>query len=148
MCTLQTRAYFMSFNEALHTQIASTLATVRSSTALFCQLNGSNLRNWIVRHSGANVSSAQTGLVCNRLPIATECALFVAARVSRARELTSLAPADLSSRTIGPIVLPRTIESSTMTMRRPLKFSVRAPNFLDTPNCRSRMLGWMNVLPT
>ena len=62
--------------------------------------------------------------------------------------LTSFAPADFKSLTIGPIVLPRTMESSMSTIRLPLKFSDRAPNFFATPSCLRRILGWMNVLPT
>lgn len=64
------------------------------------------------------------------------------------RELTSLAPASRSNLIIGPIVFPLTMESSTSTIFFPFTFSDKAPNFLATPSCLSRVLGWMNVLPT
>jgi hypothetical protein len=50
--------------------------------------------------------------------------------------------------TIGPMVVPLTIESSTMTTLFPLTFSDRRPNFLAIPTRRALVVGWMNVLPT
>lgn len=47
---------------------------------------------------------------------------------------------------IGPIVLPRTIESSMRISLFPATFSESAPNFLATPSCLKRVDGWMKVL--
>ena len=47
---------------------------------------------------------------------------------------TSAAPAPFRSLTIGPIVFPLTMESSTKTILFPRKFSERGPNFLATPS--------------
>lgn len=74
-------------------------------------------------------------------------------QITRIREtpkpqLTSAAPDALSSRMMGAIVFPRTMESSMITIRLPLKFSTSDPNFLATPSCRNLLLGWINVRPT
>ena len=54
---------------------------------------------------------------------------------------TSFAPASRKSLIIGPIVFPRTIESSINIKRLFLTFSDNAPNFFATPNWRSLVLG-------
>lgn len=61
---------------------------------------------------------------------------------------TSFAPASLSNLIIGPIVFPRTIESSININFLPFTLTDKAPNFLATPSCRSLVLGWIKVLPT
>jgi hypothetical protein len=45
-------------------------------------------------------------------------------------------------------VLPRTIESSTTTIRRPAIASRSGLSFSLMPRSRIVWLGWMNVLPT
>ena len=61
---------------------------------------------------------------------------------------TSRAPASRSIRTICRVVLPRTIESSTTTIRLPPTTSGIGLNFIRSPCLRSSCPGWMNVRAT
>lgn len=73
-----------------------------------------------------------------------ECApkfLFVKVFFGFCEKLTSVAPASRSNLMIGPIVFPRTMESSTKTIFLPCTFSEMAPNFFATPSCRNLVLG-------
>ena len=64
------------------------------------------------------------------------------------RTWTSFAPASRSMRTILRDVVPRTIESSTITTRLPATISRTGFNFTFTPKWRIDCLGSMNVRPT
>ncbi len=64
------------------------------------------------------------------------------------RRCTSAAPASRSIFTIWRVVLPRTIESSTTTMRLPPTISGSGLNFSRRPCLRSSWPGWMNVRAT
>ena len=64
------------------------------------------------------------------------------------RTCTSAAPASRSIRTSARWVLPRTIESSTTTMRLPLMTSLSGLSFSRMPSWRIVWLGWMKVRPT
>ena len=64
------------------------------------------------------------------------------------RTWTSVAPASLSMRTICLDVVPRTMESSTITTRRPATLSESAFSFMRTPISRISCVGWMNVRAT
>ena len=50
--------------------------------------------------------------------------------------------------TIGPVVVPRTIESSTTTTRLPARTSGNGLNFSRTEASREVCPGWMKVRPT
>ena len=58
------------------------------------------------------------------------------------------APAPRIIFTILRLVVPRTIESSTTTTRRPSSISRIGFSFTFTPKCRMPCLGSMNVRPT
>ncbi len=64
------------------------------------------------------------------------------------RTCTSVAPASRSIRTMQRLVVPRTIESSTMTTRLPSTILRTGDSFIFTPCSRSSCEGWMNVRPT
>ena len=64
------------------------------------------------------------------------------------RTCTSVAPAALSMRTICRLVVPRTMESSTITSRFPRTTSGRALSLSRTPICLSSCVGWMKVRAT
>ncbi len=61
------------------------------------------------------------------------------------RRWTSFAPASFSIATIWRVVLPRTIESSTTTIRLPATISGSGLNFIRRPCLRSSWPGWMKV---
>ncbi len=63
------------------------------------------------------------------------------------RTCTSVAPASRSNWTRGPAVLPRTMESSTMTTRCPCRFCSSGLNFMATPILRNWSVGSMKVRP-
>ena len=64
------------------------------------------------------------------------------------RRWISLAPASRSIRTIFREVVPRTIESSTRTSRRPSTTWRTGLSFTRTPKLRIVCFGSMNVRPT
>ena len=64
------------------------------------------------------------------------------------RTCTSVAPALRSMRTICLEVVPRTMESSTITRRLPATASGRALSLRRTPSWRSSWVGWMKVRAT
>ncbi len=64
------------------------------------------------------------------------------------RMCTSRAPALRTMRTIFRLVVPRTIESSTSTTRRPSRMLFTGFSFTRTPKWRIDCCGWMNVRPT
>ena len=61
---------------------------------------------------------------------------------------TSAAPAARTSETSPRVVVPRTIESSTITTRLPWSTSRTALYFSRTFASRVACVGWMNVRPT
>ena len=63
------------------------------------------------------------------------------------RTCTSSAPALRSSSTSGPDVVPRTMESSTSTTRRPARLPGSGLNFMATRAWRRAVVGSMNVRP-
>ena len=60
---------------------------------------------------------------------------------------TSVDPASRSICTICREVVPRTMESSTSTTRRPFTVSAMGFSLMRTVFSRSFWLGWMNVRP-
>ena len=64
------------------------------------------------------------------------------------RTCTSRAPGGLTIRTILRLVVPRTIESSTSTTRRPSRMLRTGFSFTFTPKSRIDCCGWMKVRPT
>lgn len=64
------------------------------------------------------------------------------------RTWTSVAPASLSRRTICADVVPRTMESSTMTKRLPRTTSASALSLRRTPISRNSCVGAMKVRAT
>ena len=61
---------------------------------------------------------------------------------------TSSAPDSRSIRTMARWVLPRTIESSTTTIRLPRTLSRNGFSFSRMPSWRMVCEGWMKVRPT
>ena len=64
------------------------------------------------------------------------------------RTCTCAAPASRSMRTSWRWVLPRTIESSTTTSRRPSMTSRNGFSLSRMPMLRRDWVGWMKVRPT
>ena len=64
------------------------------------------------------------------------------------RMCTSFAPSSRSLCTRVIMVVPRTMESSTMQMRRFLIMERTGFSFTRTPKLRMLWLGWMKVRPT
>ena len=64
------------------------------------------------------------------------------------RKCTSAARFRFSIRTSFRLVVPRTIESSTSTTRRPVITSRTGLNLIRTPESRPDCCGWMKVRPT
>ena len=60
----------------------------------------------------------------------------------------SLAPSSLSCLTRVRMVVPRTMESSTMTTRLPLIMALTGLSFTRTEKSRMPWVGWMKVRPT
>ena len=63
------------------------------------------------------------------------------------RTCTCAAPAFFSSSTIWRMVVPRTMESSTITTRLPRTLSRSGESLMDTALSRPDCVGWMKVLP-